>query len=31
MDIEIEDYSSNQYFTEYGKVDSTQTITVLND
>jgi len=31
MDIEIEDYSPNQYFTKYGKVNSIQTITVLNN
>ena len=31
MDIEIEDYSSNQYFTKYSEVNGTQTITVLND
>ena len=31
MDMEIEDYSSDQYFTEYGKVDGTQTVAVLND
>jgi len=31
MDMEIEDYSPNQYFTEYSKVDSIQTVTVLNN
>jgi hypothetical protein len=31
MDMEIEDYSSDQYFTEFGKVDGTQTVAVLND
>ena len=31
MDIEIKDYSPNQYFTEYGEVDSTQTVAILND
>jgi len=29
--MEIEDYSPNQYFTKYGKVDSTQTVTILNN
>ena len=29
--MEIKNYSSNQYFTEYSEVDSTQTVTVLND
>ena len=29
--MEIENYSSNQYFTEYNKVDGTQTITILNN
>jgi hypothetical protein len=29
--MEIKDYSSNQYFTKYSKVNSTQTIAVLND
>ena len=31
MDIEIKDYSFNQYFTKYGKVDSIQTVTILNN
>jgi len=31
MDMEIEDYSPNQYFTEYSEIDGTQIITVLND
>ena len=31
MDIEIEDYSSNQYFTEYSEVNGIQTITVFNN
>jgi len=31
MDIEIKDYSPNQYFTKYGEVNSTQTITILNN
>jgi len=31
MDMEIEDYSPNQYFTEYGEVNGTQTVAVLND
>jgi len=31
MDMEIEDYSSDQYFTEFGKVDGIQTVAVLND
>ncbi|PVH90773.1 hypothetical protein DM02DRAFT_577620, partial [Periconia macrospinosa] len=31
MDMEIEDYSSDQYFTEFGEVDGTQTVAVLND
>jgi len=31
MDIEIKDYSPNQYFTKYGEVNGIQTITVLND
>jgi hypothetical protein len=31
MDMEIEDYSPNQYFTEYGEVDGTQIVAVLND
>ena len=31
MDIEIEEYLPNQYFTEYGEVDGIQTITILND
>jgi len=29
--MEIKDYSPNQYFTEYGKVDGIQTVAVLND
>jgi len=29
--MEIKDYSPNQYFTEYSKVDGIQTITVLNN
>jgi len=29
--MEIKDYSPNQYFTEYGEVDSIQTITILNN
>jgi hypothetical protein len=31
IDMEIEDYSSDQYFTEFGEVDGTQTVTILND
>ena len=31
MDIEIENYSPNQYFTKYSKINSIQTVTVLND
>jgi len=31
MDIEIKDYSPNQYFTKYGEVDSIQTVTILNN
>ena len=31
MDIEIEDYLPNQYFTKYGKVNGTQTVAVLNN
>jgi hypothetical protein len=31
MDMEIKDYSPNQYFTEYSKVDGIQTITILNN
>jgi len=31
MDIEIKDYSPNQYFTKYGEVNSIQTITILNN
>ena len=31
MDIEIEDYSPNQYFTEYNKIDGTQTVAILNN
>jgi len=31
MDMEIEDYSPNQYFTKYSKLDGTQIITVFND
>jgi len=29
--MEIEDYSPNQYFTKYGKVNGIQTVAVLND
>ena len=29
--MEIKNYSPNQYFTKYSKVDGTQTITVLNN
>jgi len=29
--MEIKDYSPNQYFTKYGKVDSIQTVTILNN
>jgi len=31
MDMEIKDYSPDQYFTEYGEVNGTQTVAVLND
>jgi len=31
MDIEIKDYSPNQYFTKYSKVDGIQIITILNN
>ena len=31
MDMEIKDYLPNQYFTKYNEVNSTQTVTVLND
>ena len=31
MDMEIENYSPNQYFTKYSEVDGTQTVAVLND
>jgi len=31
MDIEIKDYSPNQYFTKYSKVNGTQTVTILNN
>jgi len=31
MDIEIEDYSPDQYFTKYDKVDGTQIIAILNN
>ena len=31
MDIEIKDYSPDQYFTKYSKVDSTQTVAILNN
>ena len=31
MDIKIEDYSSNQYFTEYSEVNGIQTVTILNN
>jgi len=31
MDMEIKDYSPNQYFTKYSKVNGTQTIAILND
>jgi hypothetical protein len=31
MEMEIEDYSPNQFFTEFGEVDGTQIIAVLND
>ena len=31
MDIEIEDYSPNQYFIKYGEVNGTQTITIFNN
>ena len=29
--MEIKDYSPDQYFTEYNKIDGTQTIAILND
>ena len=29
--MEIKDYSFNQYFTKYSKVNSTQTIIILNN
>ena len=29
--MEIEDYLPNQYFTEYGEVNGTQTIAILNN
>ena len=29
--MEIKDYSFNQYFTKYNKVDSTQTVAILNN
>ena len=29
--MEIKDYSPNQYFTEYSKVNNTQTVIILND
>ena len=29
--MEIEDYLPNQYFTKYGKVNSTQTVAILNN
>ena len=29
--MEIKDYSSNQYFTKYSKVNGTQTIAALNN
>jgi len=29
--MEIEDYSPNQYFTKYSKVDGIQTVAVLNN
>ena len=31
MDIEIEDYPSDQYITELGEVDGIQTVTALNN
>ena len=31
MDMEIKKYLPNQYFTKYGKVDSIQTVTILNN
>jgi len=31
MDIKIEDYSPDQYFTKYSKVNGTQTVAVLNN
>jgi len=29
--MEIKDYSPNQYFTDYSKVDGIQTVTILNN
>ena len=29
--MEIKKYLPNQYFTKYGKVNSTQTVTILNN
>ena len=29
--MEIKNYSSNQYFTKYSEVDSTQTVAILNN
>ena len=29
--MEIKDYSSNQYFTKFDKVNGTQTVTILNN
>jgi len=29
--MEIKEYLPNQYFTKYGEVDSTQTVTILNN
>jgi len=31
MEMEIEDYSPNQYFTKYSEVNGTQAVAVLND
>ena len=31
MDIEIEDYSPDQYFIKYSEVNGTQIITVFNN
>ena len=31
MNIKIENYSPDQYFTKYSKVDGTQTVAVLNN